>query len=134
MKKKKPVKKSKLIVFKDANIMVLQKNKEKKRYVLAGGGMKKGESPEACLIREVKEETGAHLLLNDIKHFSSIYAIGDHTKEQTIHYYTLANNGHTFINNEPDNFKSIKWIHYTQALEFLNAYDKIEIKRLFERD
>ena len=63
--------KSKLLIVENVSILVLQKKAEKKRYVLAGGFLNKGESPEDGLIREVYEETGVRLIKNNFKYYAS---------------------------------------------------------------
>ncbi len=47
------------IVYKDGKLMIPKHNKEgNEYYVLPGGGIEEGETPQEALIREFKEETG----------------------------------------------------------------------------
>lgn len=121
--------KSKLIIYNGSNILVLEKNKKKKRYVLAGGFLKKEESPELGLIREVKEETGVYLTTNDIALFTSVFALDKN--DVTKHYFILINKGQQFSNKEPQNFKSIHWVDWIEASEFLNSVDKEVIQQFY---
>ncbi len=131
MKEQRNKSKSKLIIYNGSNILVLEKNKKKKRYVLAGGVLKKGESPELGLIREVEEETGVSLTTNDIALFSSVLAFKKNEPDVMKHYFVLINNGQRFINKEPQNFKSIHWVDWTEASEFLNPDDKGIIEQFY---
>lgn len=131
MKGQKIKNKSKLIICNGSNILVLEKNKKKKRYVLAGGFLKKGESPELGLIREVEEETGVSLTTNDIALFSSILAFKNDKSDVMKHYFILINNGQKFSNKEPQNFKSIHWIDRIEASQFLNSDDKGIIEQFY---
>ncbi len=123
--------KSKLLIVEDASILVLQKKEDKKRFVLAGGFLKKGESPEDGLIREVYEETGVNLTKNSIKYYSSTTIIDNNKNALTRHYFLLVTNGQKFENREPNKFKSLKWVKWTKAIKFINPSDKNTIERLF---
>lgn len=130
MQTKKYIRKSKLLAIKDSDILVLEKNKNSKRYVLAGGFLKKGESPEQGLVREVQEETGVDLITGDMRYYSSSMIIGK-KKEEIRYYYLLLNNNLEFINMEPQNFKSIKWVKWTKAMKYLNKHDKNTVERFY---
>ena len=69
--KKKERQKSGLLIVNDNNILVFQKISLKKRYVLAGGFLKKNETPENALIREVEEETGIVLTPPEFHYIAS---------------------------------------------------------------
>jgi ADP-ribose pyrophosphatase YjhB (NUDIX family) len=123
--------KSKLLIIEDSSVLVLQKKKDKKRFVLAGGFLKKGESPEEGLFREVSEETGVNLTMDNIKYYASNTLV-DHTKNTlTRHYFLLITRGQKFKNKEPNKFKSLKWVKWTKAIKFINPSDKNVIERLF---
>ncbi len=123
--------KSKLLIVEDTSILVLQKKEEKKRFVLAGGFLKKRESPEEGLIREVYEETGVRLIKNNFKYYASNTVIDSEKRALTRHYFLLTENGQKFENREPNKFKSLKWVKWTKAIKFINPADKNTIERLF---
>jgi ADP-ribose pyrophosphatase YjhB (NUDIX family) len=123
--------KSKLLIVEDSLILVLQKKEEKKRFVLAGGFLKKGESPEEGLIREVYEETGVNLTIENIKYYASTTIVDSNKSALTRHYFLLIKNGQKFENKEPNKFKALKWVKWTKAIKFINPSDKNVIERLF---
>jgi len=131
MKIKKHKHKSKLLIVEDSSVLVLQKKEEKKRYVLAGGFLKKGESPEDALIREVYEETGVNLTIENIKYYASNTIVDSNKNALTRHYFLLIKNGQKFENKEPNKFKSLKWVKWTKAIKHINPSDKNTIERFF---
>ena len=132
MKIKKHKYKSKLLIIKDLSVLIFEKNIEKKRYVLAGGFLKKGESAEEGLIREVYEETGVNLTIENIKYHASSTKIDSKKNALTRHYFLLIKNGQKFENKEPKNFKSLQWIEWAKVLKFINHSDKNIIERFFK--
>ena len=131
MKIRKHKYKSKLLIVEDSSVLVLQKKTEKKRFVLAGGFLKKKESPEDALIREVYEETGVRLIKKNFKYYASNTVIDSEKRALTRHYFLLNENGQKFENKEPDKFKSLKWVKWTKVIKFINPSDKNTIERLF---
>ncbi|MDB9723640.1 NUDIX domain-containing protein [Polaribacter sp.] len=123
--------KSKLLIVEDSSMFVLQKKEEKKRFVLVGGFLKKRESPEEGLIREVYEETGVNLTNENIKYYASTTIVDSNKNALTRHYFLLIKNGQKYENKEPDKFKSLKWVKWTKAIKFINSSDKNVIERLF---
>ncbi|WP_298900888.1 NUDIX hydrolase [uncultured Psychroserpens sp.] len=122
--------KSKLIVIEDSSLLVLEKN-DKKRYVFIGGFLKKRESPEEGLIREIYEETGVILNKNHFKYYTTNTIINGDKNALSRHYFILTKKEQKFINKEPEKFKSLKWVKWTKVIKFTNSFDKNIIERLF---
>ena len=53
------------LVINDDGKIAIQFKKNTKEYKLIGGGLKKGEEPEECFKREVFEETGCKIEINN---------------------------------------------------------------------
>ncbi len=58
----------------------------KDKWIGVGGKVEEGESPEECLLREVKEETGLELL--DYKYRGIITFTSDQWESEYMHLYT----------------------------------------------
>ncbi|MBV1922784.1 MAG: NUDIX hydrolase [Flavobacteriaceae bacterium] len=131
MKVKKHKHKSKLLIIEGSSVLVLEKKEGKKRFILAGGFLKKGESPVEGLFREVYEETGVNLTLEDIKFFFSSTQIESNQNALTRHYFLLIKKEHKFENKELEKFKSLKWVEWKKVVKFINESDKNAIESLF---
>jgi ADP-ribose pyrophosphatase YjhB (NUDIX family) len=58
---------SRAIIIKDGRILLIHRIKNNKEYyVLPGGGIEEGESPEEAVIRELKEETNLDIRINSL--------------------------------------------------------------------
>ena len=57
------------VVIRDGNILLSHEIKSG-WYLVPGGGMEEGETPEACCVREVEEETGT--IVRPLRHFLTI--------------------------------------------------------------
>ena len=122
--------KSGLLIVNDAKILVLQRIGIKKRYVLAGGFLKKKEAPENALIREVAEETG--VLLNPQEfHYVASHTTFKNREVITKHYFVLPSLIHKFENKETHKFQALKWVDWKQAIPYMNYSDKMLIERFY---
>jgi len=129
--KKKERQKSGLLIINDNNVLVFQKISPKKRYVLAGGFLKKNETPENALIREVEEETGIELNLQEF-HYIASHTSFKNKKITTKHYFVLPSLIHKFKNKETHKFQTLEWIDWKQAIPFMNYSDKMLIERFYK--
>ena len=125
--------KTKIIIYKNDKILVLEKNAPKKRYVLPGGFLKKKEEPVICLLREVMEETNVLLNTKHIKVIDTINAINHQNKLLKKHYYNYKCTDEDFLNIEIEKFKAIKWVSYKSAARYTNESDTIVIQHFFSK-
>ena len=129
MKGLKKIDKSRLIAFKDEKILVLEKIGVKKQYTLVGGIKKKKESDKASLIRETFEEIGCLLNKNDLTYFISRKNINK--DEIYKHYFITTKRIKNIEVLEPHKFKSVLWILWYEALEYLDKEDRIAVSLYF---
>lgn len=82
-------------IEKDNCYLMLYRNKKKNdpnegKWVGIGGKFEEGESPEQCLLREVREETG--LILTDYRYRGLVHFISDIWEAEDMYLYS----GYTF--------------------------------------
>lgn len=99
------------------------------KWIGVGGHFESNESPEDCLLREVKEETG--LTLTDYRLRAIITFISDEFGCEYMHLYTAT--GFEGTLNETCSEGILKWIPKSEV-ESLNLWegDKIFLKLLLE--
>ncbi len=61
---------SRAIIIRDGNILLSHETRSG-WYLIPGGGLEEGETPETCCIREVEEETG--LIVRPNRHFLTMH-------------------------------------------------------------
>ena len=118
-------------IEKDGKYLMLHRTKKKNdinkdKWLGVGGKFEEGESPEECIIREVKEETG--LTLNSYKLRCIVTYVS--TNWETEYMYVFTSNdfiGELIECNEGD----LQWIEKNKVLE-LNTWegDKIFVDKL----
>lgn len=101
------------------------------KWIGVGGHFEENESPEECLIREVKEETG--LTLTDYHLRGIITFVSDEWGCEYMHLYTAE--AFEGILDENCNEGILKWIPKTEIYD-LNLWegDRIFLKLLLETD
>mgnify|MGYP000713547114 CR=1 FL=1 len=119
----KVIHKTRFIAFQNECILVLEKLGDKKRYSLAGGVVKKGETDAKSLIREVKEEIGITLKKDDVNYFITLKSKNKEKNQVYKHYFIATQCIKDIALLEPEKFKSVAWIPLHQALAFLDKED-----------
>ena len=96
-----------LIVIRKS-LLLLRRNNHPARgqWWLAGGRIRKGESPEDALIREVKEETG--LEISSYKPINVYSRIFPERHDITIAYFCKCKESKISLNNEHSEYKLFK--------------------------
>jgi len=99
-------------------------------YLLPGGGWEHEESIEECVVREVKEETGLDVEVDNLAYYKSFYTDDDDTLDLIFKCKII---GGDLENNDPDGkVKSIELISSEDELTRLNFHPKQLKNRVFK--
>ncbi|MBO5597554.1 MAG: 8-oxo-dGTP diphosphatase [Oribacterium sp.] len=122
-------------IEKDDKYLMLHRTKKQNdlnhaRWIGVGGKFEKDESPEECLVREVKEETG--YTLTSWKYRGIVTFISGRAESEYMHLFTA--DGFTGEQTECDEGE-LKWVSKSEVPK-LNVWpgDRIFLKLLLERD
>jgi 8-oxo-dGTP diphosphatase len=98
-------------------------------YLLPGGGLEKEETIEKCAIREVKEEVGLDVELENLAYYEDVVSEEDHTLHLIFKCKII---GGTVENLDPD--KKVKEILFVNENELneLNFFPKKLKSRIFK--
>ncbi|QWC00637.1 NUDIX hydrolase [Mycoplasmatota bacterium] len=112
-------------IIKDEDQVLLLYSKKLDYYMLPGGRIEKNESPEDCVVREVKEETGLDVIIENptvlIKEYYEDSTWNSHfflckIKDSQQAQQNLTEEEH-YLDIE------IKWMPYLDALNLLDSHD-----------
>lgn len=123
-----------LIFNSDGRLFLMKSHKWRGKYVIPGGHIEPGESAEAALKREVKEETG--LSVFNIKFVGMQEFIFDKAFWKKRHFIFLdyackANSEKVKLNSEAEEFI---WAHPKRALKMpIEPYTRRAIKEYLKR-
>jgi 8-oxo-dGTP pyrophosphatase MutT (NUDIX family) len=113
-----------VIIIQNNQILLIHRRKNGLEYfVLPGGGVEAGETPEQAAVREAKEETGLDVILTGA--FIESEDERDHNPHRYYHVASflgeLALGGEEAIINNPDDSYELEW-HPLTNLKTLTVY------------
>jgi len=91
----------------EGNILLIRSWFGKQRWSFPGGGIVKGESPETAALREVREETGIILRVDDLKNVDEIVHTDDFSMKMTIFEAEVAQ----------EKLPKIEWIYRMEIVD-----------------
>ncbi|KOO51395.1 NUDIX hydrolase [Viridibacillus arvi] len=112
--------------------VLMVKGSNSESWAIPSGGIEQGETPEECCIREVKEETGYDIVIEDSLFIKETEIKGYKVKT---YYFKVKKTGESAGINDPDNiivdagWKSLRDIQniqhaYLEDLEILEKFLK----------
>lgn len=118
-------------IEKNDSYLMLHRTKKKadgsfEKWLGVGGKLEQGETAEACVLREVKEETG--YTLTKYQYRGRVYFYSDTWEDEIMHLYTA----NAFSGQEiPCNEGELVWVSKSEILNLkLWEGDKIFLERL----
>lgn len=101
------------------------------KWIGVGGKFEEGESPEECLLREVKEETG--LTLTAFKFRGIITFVSDQWETEYMHLFTASEYEGELVEHCDEGI--LEWVPVEQVLALPTwEGDRVFLKRLMENE
>ena len=115
---------SRAIIKRDDDVLLLY-SKKLDYYMLPGGRIEKEETPEDCVIREVKEETGLYVrVLNPTVLIKEYYEDSSWNSHFFLCELTSEEQSLQNLTEEEHYLKiELKWLPYLDALSLLDDHD-----------
>ena len=122
-------------IEKDNQYLMLHRTKKnnnpnKEKWIGVGGKIEAGETPDECLLREVREETG--LLLTKYQYWAKLFFYSDVYEDEIMYLYTADEyEGEIVTCNEGD----LEWVDKSKIMS-LNLWegDKAFLQKLLKND
>jgi len=116
------------INLKDGQILSTR-SKGKSKYYIPGGKREKGESDEATLIREIKEELDVQIIESSIKYFGTFKAQAHGHEDGIIVKMTCYEADYKGVLKASSEIEEIKWLRL-KDIELVSFVDKKIFKYL----
>ena len=105
------------------NKILLSHEKASGWWLIPGGGMEAGETPEECVVREVEEETG--LIVRPIKQFLTLHEYYEEYR-YTSHYFVCEVTGEAKMRlTDEEKLRGLEpeWIPLQEAVDLFSKHE-----------
>ena len=118
-----------IFIINDKKQVLLQKRSASKRFdpnkwALCAGHVDAGESLESAALRELKEEVGIDIIINDLKPFAEReFTIRDSNSHITYYYYTKSNLDEKDFIIQKEELSEVKWFDIDKIIDMIKSKD-----------
>ena len=113
-----------LFVFNDENKVLMQLRTDYNSWGFPGGAMELGESFEEAGLREIKEEIGMDVSLNNLHLFARrIFTKEDSNPDVTYFFYTKCNLSETDFIIQQEELSEVKWYSIDEVINMIRNHD-----------
>lgn len=103
-----------VMVLRDGKLLVVKHSPQAKFYALPGGHMEAGETPLACIVREIEEELGVKMSNRELKYVYKWNMSKDQNRKiESLEFFFLVQD-----NGEFENFEHNKRTHGFEIVDF----------------
>lgn len=124
-----------VFIINDKKQVLLQKRSANKRFnpnkwALCAGHVDAGESLESSALRELKEEIGIDVAINDLKPFAEReFTIRDSNSHITYFYYTKSNLNEKDFIIQKEELSEVKWFDIDEVINMIKSKDDSTVFR-----
>ena len=112
------------IIIKDDKVLLVYE-KDRNFWGFPKGHMEKGENEIETALREVKEEVGLDVEIDENKRYIQNYIIRDEIDKTSVYYIAFPKNGE--IQKQESEIEDVKWCDYEEAINTLTFENSKEI-------
>lgn len=118
-----------VFIINDKKQVLLQKRSANKRFnpdkwALCAGHVDAEESLETAALRELKEEIGIDITINDLKPFAEReFTISDSNSHITYFYYTKSNLNEKDFIIQKEELSEVKWFDIDEVIDMIKKND-----------
>lgn len=124
-----------VFIINDKKQVLLQKRSANKKFnpnkwALCAGHVDAGESLESAALRELKEEVGIDIAINDLKPFvEREFTIRDSNSHITYFYYTKSNLNEKDFIIQKEELSEVKWFDIDEVIDMIKSKDDSTVFR-----
>lgn len=112
------------IIIKNNKVLLVYE-KDRNFWGFPKGHMEKGENEIETALREVKEEVGLDVEINENKRYTQNYIIRNEIDKTSVYYIAFPKNGE--IKKQESEIEKVKWCDFEEALKTLTFENSKEI-------